>query len=175
MRAITRSALTIPRYNGIPNQQAYDQALAVGQLVLGRLLPAYVSVIQSSDPDKQLDALPTPRAYLPALFAHPPPLAAGLTTIIPASLTGDARTLDHRAIAQRGIDALLALSELTNDGWALGAQAPSPLDALLASHLHVLGQLSRETELRRTWDSAELEGLRAYVSRVMDVADGRAA
>jgi len=45
---------------------------------------------------------------------------------------------------------------------------PSPLDALIASHIYPMMTLSESMKLRQTVDN-ELE-LRAYVERVMEVA-----
>lgn len=49
-------------------------------------------------------------------------LSAGLTTPLPASLTGDARSVDKEDILDKGVEALDALETLlgTSD-WALGA------------------------------------------------------
>jgi len=49
-------------------------------------------------------------------------LSAGLTTPLPASLTGDARNVDHDDILDKGAEALDALETIlgTSD-WALGA------------------------------------------------------
>jgi metaxin len=49
-------------------------------------------------------------------------LSAGLTTPLPASLTGDARNVDREDILKKGVEALDALeSILGSSDWALGA------------------------------------------------------
>lgn len=95
---------------GLPSQEAYDRALAVAQLILGRLLPAY------------LISLPKRPSGLHLLFPVPPPLAAGLTTPLPASLTGDTRSIDKEEVVHQGVEALDALETIlgTSD-WALDA------------------------------------------------------
>jgi metaxin len=90
------------KFHGLADQSAYDKALAIAQLVLSRLHPAY---------------LPSPLA-----FPHPPPLLAGLTTPLPASLSGDARDMDQVEILRRGVEAINALDEIIGSGWALDAR-----------------------------------------------------
>lgn len=82
----------------------------MAQLVLGRLLPAY------------LISLPARPTGLHLLFPNPPMLLAGLTTPLPASLTGDARNIDRDEVIRNGIEALQALGTILGTGdWALGA------------------------------------------------------
>jgi metaxin len=94
----------------MPSQEAHDQALAVAQLVLARIYPAY------------LISYSTPPSTLGLLFANPPPLLAGLTTPLPASLTGDARDIDNDEVVRRGIEGLSAVSIIVGDAWALDAE-----------------------------------------------------
>ncbi len=89
--------------NGMPNEAAYEKAVAVAQLVLGRLRP------QSGAEDT-------------AAFPKPPPLSAGLVTPLPASLTGDARTIDHEVLKHQADQAWTALDDLIGDKWALDAR-----------------------------------------------------
>lgn len=96
--------LTTRSLQGMPDQQAYDHGVALAQLVLGHLLPAY-----------------TPSSHL--AFPTPPPLAAGLTAPLPAALTGDAREVDTREVLARAKDALDAVNAAISGGdWALGAK-----------------------------------------------------
>lgn len=98
------------RLQGLPSQEAYDKALAIAQLVLGRLLPAYLVSLPQRPSNIHL--------YLPI----PPMLSAGLTTPLPASLTGDARNVDKEDILRKGAEALDALETiLASSDWALGA------------------------------------------------------
>lgn len=98
------------RLQGLPSQEAYDRALALAQLVLGRLLPAYL-ISQPSKPTN-----------LHLRFPIPPPLAAGLTAPLPASLTGDTRNIDKDEIVHQGMEALDALETvLGSSDWALDA------------------------------------------------------
>lgn len=96
----------------MPNQAAYDDAVAIAKLVLGRIKPAWLlSVADSSTSDVAL------------LNAEPPALSAGLSTPLPASLTGDARNLQESAMIDRGVEALSVLaSKVDSEGWALGAK-----------------------------------------------------
>jgi metaxin len=49
-------------------------------------------------------------------------LLAGLTTPLPASLTGDARSIDKEEVILKGTEALQALETILGSGdWALGA------------------------------------------------------
>lgn len=93
----------------MPDQAAYDDALAIAQLILTRLLPAFFA----SSPARPTD--------LPLLLPTPPALLAGLTTPLPASLTGDERVLDSAKILADGLAAVDALSVKMGAGWALKA------------------------------------------------------
>lgn len=101
----------IPRLHGMPNQEAYDEALAIAQLVLVRLLPAIlVSKSETS-------------ADVATLLPQPPALVAGLTTPLPASFTGDDRSIDGLTLVESGIQALDTLKELVKpEEWALQAK-----------------------------------------------------
>jgi len=95
----------------MPNQKAYDSALAVAQLVLARLLPALLA------------SAPGSKEALTLLMAEPPALTAGLTTPLPASLTGDDRVIDREEIIAGGIEAIDALqAKMAGSTWALGAE-----------------------------------------------------
>jgi metaxin len=49
-------------------------------------------------------------------------LSAGLTTPLPASLTGDTRNVDNEDILKKGVETLDALETLLGQSdWALGA------------------------------------------------------
>jgi metaxin len=49
-------------------------------------------------------------------------LSAGLTTPLPASLTGDTRNVNKEEVIRRGTEALEALDTILGSGeWALGA------------------------------------------------------
>lgn len=60
------------------------------------------------------------------------------------------------------------LSWTKSDIGACLYSSPSPLDAIIASHVYPLMNLPETLELRRTID-AQLE-LKAYVERIMEVA-----
>jgi len=145
---------------GMPDQSSFDRALAIAQLILTIVYPAYLA------------SLPTPRSDLYLRFAYPPPLAAGLTTPLPAALTGEIRDIDEEEILSRGAEALEALSGILagSDKWALGAIAPTPLDALIASHLHVILALPTSSPLRAKLDQTDLT---VYLDRVMSFAEAR--
>ncbi len=94
----------------MPDQDAYDRALAVAQLVLGRIYPAC------------LGSLHKPPTDLHLLLPIPPPLTAGLRTPLPPSLTGEGRSIDLDEILVKGLDALEALQVLLEEtDRALGA------------------------------------------------------
>lgn len=98
------------RLSGMPDQQAYDQAMAVAQLVLGHLHPAYLA------------SLTIPPADLYKHIPTPPSFTAGITTPLPPSLTGEGRALDIETLMMRGVQALEALDVmLDGTDWALGA------------------------------------------------------
>jgi len=98
------------RLQGLPSQEAYDEALAIAQLVLGRLLPAY------------LVSLPKRQSNIHLYLPIPPMLSAGLTTPLPASLTGDSRNVDNEDVLDKGAEALDALETLLGSSdWALSA------------------------------------------------------
>ena len=93
----------------MPDQAAYDKALAVAQLVLGRIYPAYLA------------SLPSPQVDLHVHSPVPPPLTAGITTPLPPALTGEGTALDIDSITTKGVEALEALEVLLGEGeWALG-------------------------------------------------------
>jgi metaxin len=92
----------------MPNQDAYDSALALAQLVFVRLLPAYTASTDSSN--------------LPLMMSEPPALLAGLATPLPASITGDERAIDVNDVVAGGVDALDALQAKISKTWALGAE-----------------------------------------------------
>ncbi|WWD08983.1 hypothetical protein V865_007098 [Kwoniella europaea PYCC6329] len=147
---------------GLPSQETYDRALSLFHLILGNLLPAYLA------------SLPTQPSNFHLLFPVPPPLSAGLTTPLPASLTGDSRDIDTDEVIRKGVDALDALAtilENTNSGWLFDARHPTSIDALVTSHLHVIYSLPPSTVLRSTIDSRPTLG--EYVDRVLDHAEER--
>ena len=93
----------------MPDQVTSDRALAVAQLVLGRLLPAYLA------------SQPKPPADLYRYFPVPPPLLIGLATPIPLSLTGEGRGLDREDIIRQGIETFEAFETLLDGSdWAMG-------------------------------------------------------
>lgn len=95
----------------MPNQEAYDSALATAQLVLVRLLPAYYA------------SLSRPPSGLALMLPEVPALSAGLTTPLPASMTGDDRSVDVADLIENGIEALEALSaKIDGKKWAYGAE-----------------------------------------------------
>ncbi|KLT43528.1 hypothetical protein CC85DRAFT_307563 [Cutaneotrichosporon oleaginosum] len=149
--------------HGMPTQAAYDNALATAQLVLVRLWPAY---IVSMSGDSREIALMIP---------GPPPLSAGLTTPLPASFTGDERFIDEDELVEAGIEALEALriklGGRTGSPWAHGASSPTPLDALLASHLYCIYGLPASSALRVKLEQCSELG--DYVDSVLDFADKR--
>lgn len=95
----------------MPSQASYDEAVALAKLVLGRIKPALLlSASRSTSEDVVL------------LAAEPPALSAGLTTPLPASLTGEARSFRESTVIDRGVEALSVLSSKVGPkGWALGA------------------------------------------------------
>lgn len=104
--------LTSVSLHGMPSQAAFDNALATAQLILVRLLPAYFA------------SLPKPPPDLALMLPDIPPLSAGLTTPLPASLTGDDRSMDINELIETGVEALAALSSKIGAGkeWAYGAE-----------------------------------------------------
>ncbi|WWC99259.1 hypothetical protein V866_006155 [Kwoniella sp. B9012] len=147
---------------GLPSQETYDRALSLSHLVLGNLLPAYLA------------SLPNQPSNYHLMFPIPPPLSAGLTTPLPASLTGDSRDIDTDEVIRKGVDALDALAvilEDTNSGWLFDARHPTSIDALVTSHLHIIYSLPPSTVLRSTMDSRPTLG--EYVDRVLDYAEQR--
>jgi len=84
------------------------------------------------------------------------PLAAGLTTPIPLALMGDPHVEPDVEI----------LDALQLDNWALGASEPTPLDALIASHLYAISR--REGPLKQRYEEL---GLGQYVERVFAAAE----
>lgn len=94
----------------MPNQEMYDAALALAQLVLVRLFPAYIA------------STPHTVKRLPLLLSEPPALVAGLTTPLPAALTGDDRVIDQEEMIAGGVEALGALQAKLGKSWALGAE-----------------------------------------------------
>jgi len=90
----------------MPDQATFDKAVALAQLIHGRIRPAYASSSRAIHLD-----LPVPSV-----------LAAGLTTPLPASLTGDARDVDEDLLHQRADEAWDAIEAVVEDGWALGTR-----------------------------------------------------
>ncbi|OXG30271.1 hypothetical protein C367_01949 [Cryptococcus neoformans Ze90-1] len=150
-------------WQGLPSQESYDKALALSQLILTHLLPAYLA------------SLPSPSSYRIPFHLHfpiPPPLYAGLTTPLPASLTGDRRDIDIDEVLRKGQEAVDVVDGLLReDGWALGAKRPTSLDALVASHLYVLFTLPEDSFLRRVVQGKQ--GVERYIERVLDYAEKR--
>ena len=96
----------------MPDQATYDKAMAVARLAQDKIYPAYLASRGGNGP-----------STLHLLLPFAPPLAAGLVTPLPASLTGDVRNADHGRILTEGESALDALNELLSEGrWALGAR-----------------------------------------------------
>jgi metaxin len=116
----------IYRLQGMPSQETYDRGIALAQLILGHLLPAYLASLPEmpiSTFAHLSNSISSSGAKLNhLLFPTPPPLAAGLKTPLPAALTGDARTIDREEVLARGIDALNAVRLAVRDDWALGAK-----------------------------------------------------
>ncbi|WVF65905.1 hypothetical protein IAT40_000643 [Kwoniella sp. CBS 6097] len=163
---------------GLPSQESFDKALALSQLILGTLYPAYLASLPTPTRSLLSSAAETASDKLHLLFPNPPPLLAGLTTPLPASLTGDARDLDVDEIVRKGIETLDGVEVVLESGvdseqssWALGAKNPTSLDALIASHLYVLYALPESSELRNTIESKPVLG--EYVDRVLAHAQGR--
>ena len=88
----------------MPDQATYDKAVAVAQLVLTRIKPLHDGYLNHNE------------------FSTPPPLAAGLTTPLPASLTGDTRNLNLSMLRSQAQDAWDALEVVCETQWALGAE-----------------------------------------------------
>ncbi|GFZ52036.1 hypothetical protein JCM24511_09808 [Saitozyma sp. JCM 24511] len=145
---------------GMPSQEAYDRALSLAQLVLTHLYPAYLASLHAPPSDLHL------------YFSNPPPLAAGLTTPLPAALTGDTRDVDVGEVVAKGVDAVEALEAVVGPEWALGARRQTPLDALIASHLYGLYGLPESSPLRSALDRRPALG--DYVDRVLTVAGANA-
>nr|XP_031863493.1 uncharacterized protein CI109_000743 [Kwoniella shandongensis]KAA5530565.1 hypothetical protein CI109_000743 [Kwoniella shandongensis] len=146
---------------GLPSQEAYDRALALSQLILGHLLPAYLASLPSQPSDFHL------------LFPVPPPLLAGLTTPLPASLTGDRRDIDLEEVVRKGVEAIEAVEVILSEQgeWAFGAKHPTSLDALIASHLYVVYSFPPISALRSAIESKPVLG--EYIDRVLDYAEDR--
>ncbi|ORY34231.1 hypothetical protein BCR39DRAFT_556625 [Naematelia encephala] len=135
--------------SGMKDQATYDRAVAAAQLVLMYLLPALLASLH-----KPVDII----------SPIPDRLAAGISTILPSALTGTARVAGDQLLA-RGIDALSALEPMTED-WGMGATHPTPLDALIASHLYAVSALPNGP-LRDRIDGP----LAKYMERVLDFAE----
>jgi len=90
----------------MPDQTRFDKAVALAQLITGRIRPAYASTSRQVYLD-----LPVPSV-----------LSAGLTTPLPASLTGDARDVDMDLLHQKAEEAWDAVEVVVEDGWALGTR-----------------------------------------------------
>ncbi|WVW81793.1 hypothetical protein I302_103790 [Kwoniella bestiolae CBS 10118] len=149
---------------GLPTQATYDRALALSHLILGNLLPAYLA------------SLPSQTSTFHLLFPNAPPLSAGLTTPLPASLTGDSRDIDTDEVIKRGIAVLDAVevileSASENEPWLFGARHPTSIDALVTSHLYVVYSLPPSSVLRDALISRHSLG--GYVNRVLDYAEQR--
>ena len=100
----------VTRLHGMPDQASYDQALAIAQLILGRLQPAYIA------------STPQTPSNLYLHFPKPPFSFTGLSTPLPSSLTGVRRDMDLDEIISNGgsaLDALEVAIEASN--WALAA------------------------------------------------------
>ncbi|WVQ93540.1 hypothetical protein IAU59_000615 [Kwoniella sp. CBS 9459] len=164
---------------GLPSQESYDKALALSQLILGTLYPAYLASSPAPTRSFLSSTAETASDKLHLLFPNPPPLLAGLTTPLPASLTGDARDVDVDEVVRRGIEALDGVEVVLENSsesaeessWALGSRTPTSLDALIASHLYVLYALPETSVLRNTLESKP--GLGEYVDRVLEYAQAR--
>ncbi|OCF41631.1 hypothetical protein I317_04541 [Kwoniella heveanensis CBS 569] len=157
---------------GLPSQESYDKALALSQLILGTLYPAYLASLPLRPKSLFTSTAESASDKLHLLFPNPPSLLAGLTTPLPASLTGDARDVDVDEVVRRGIEALDGI-EVVLEGsmWALGAKNPTSLDALIVSHLYVLYALPDTAVLRNTLETKPVLG--EYVDRVLSYAQGR--
>ena len=155
----------------MPTHEAYDQALAIAQLVLGPLHRAYLASSPSRPESWHLS------------FPTPPPLLAGLTTPLPAALTGDTREVDMEEVINKGVGALEALAVLLSErGWALGAASviargtgaeltssePTPLDALIVGYLYPIYSLESTQRLSQSLEQHEELG--DYVDRVLERA-----
>jgi metaxin len=90
----------------MPDQATFDKAVALAQLITGRIRPAVVSSSRATHLD-----LPIPSV-----------LAAGLTTPLPASLTGDTRDVDMDLLQHRADEAWDAVEAVVEDGWGLGTR-----------------------------------------------------
>jgi len=90
----------------MPDQNTFDKAVALAQLINGRIRPAHASGGRSVHLD----------------IPVPPVLSAGLTTPLPASLTGDARDVDMDLLQQRADEAWDAVEVAVENGWALGTR-----------------------------------------------------
>ncbi|KAJ9111474.1 hypothetical protein QFC22_006501 [Naganishia vaughanmartiniae] len=92
--------------------------------------------------------------------------------------TRGAHAYEVKKAIKDGVEGLAALGEFARThvdevrgtGWFLGAVRPSPLDALIASHVHLMLQLDPTSHLRRAAEK-EVE-LVEYVQRVMKFAEG---
>lgn len=93
------------------SQEAYDKGVALAQLILGNLYPAYLASLPERPPKLHL------------MFPIPPPLIGGLITPLPTAFTGDTRQLDVDEVVSKGVEAIEALEVILADGagWALGA------------------------------------------------------
>ncbi|ADV24985.1 hypothetical protein I305_02341 [Cryptococcus gattii E566] len=155
---------TNEEWQGLPSQESYDKALALSQLILTHLLPAYLASLPSPSSSSRIP--------LHLHFPIPPPLYAGLTTPLPASLTGDKRDIDIDQVLRKGQEAVDVVDGLLDeDGWALGAKRPTSLDALLASHLYILFTLPKNSFLRGAVQGKQ--GVEKYIERVLEYAEKR--
>lgn len=173
--------------NGMPDQDSHTRALAVAQVVMQKILPAYTALTAPAPSDLHLP----PPFYQPV--ALPRAIYASLPYVVRNVAGGETARVKDREVKEReGVEGVRALAELrrkhydaAGGKWFLGARwvvdapsqevlrltglrcsSPSPLDALLASHLYaILTTLDTSSSLRQALE-AEQE-LVAYVQRVI--------
>lgn len=154
--------------NGMPTQEAHTTALAHSHLILSKIYPVYSTL----EPHPSTLCLPfplptTPINLSPSIY-HRIPLWLRNLGGAETRLSEDSEQKEKEGI--EGIEALTRLSrEYLRDGeWFLGAREPSPLDALIASHIYPLATLPETLKLRQAVDQAP--ELKEYVERVMQRA-----
>ncbi|GHJ83963.1 hypothetical protein NliqN6_0365 [Naganishia liquefaciens] len=191
----------VKELNGMPNQDAHTTALAYSHLVLQKIYPAYVAATAPASTSIHLPWPLNTFAFgsIEDLSPAKQPAKGGSTSLdgihIPAALyalipdrvlytlnagTRGVSASETKRALKEGIEGISALGEFcrqhvdaTSGGWFLNAVRPSPLDALIASHVHLLLQLDPSSHLRR---AAENEPeLCQYVDRVMRYASDRSS
>lgn len=152
--------------NGMPTEDSHTKALAFAHIVLQKIHPAYMTTITPLDTTLYLPYQQS--IHLPTSFYN------ALPNLITEATKGT--KFSDRLIVQAGVEGLKTLGGLCREhvrgeSWFLDAETPSPLDALIASHIYPINFLPRTSPLVAALD--EQPELQEYVRRVLDEAATR--